>query len=122
MNERKAREEGLSFTGIYSHDKNEVKERIVKERKERPKARIVLATVPPDKLSRGHHGTGYSAYADEVYFAYENMKSFENYSASYNASIKRIEDEYKEKVLLAEQTYAQNKARFEEAKKLIEEN
>ena len=120
MNERKAREEGLSFTGIYSHDKEEVKERISKERKERPKARIILVTVPPNKLSRGHHGTGYSAYADEVYFAYENMKAFKNYSESYNASIKRIEDEYKEKILLAEKTYAKNKAKFEEAKAIVE--
>jgi len=51
---------GYSFTGSFGWDKEEQKERAVKERKDGYKALVVCK--PPSPLSRGHHGIGYSVY------------------------------------------------------------
>ena len=69
MNEQNARAEGLRFTGSYSHDKEEMKTKAKAIRTQGFNARVV--NTPPDKLSRGYHGMGYSVYADAKYFAAE---------------------------------------------------
>jgi len=61
MNKRQAINEGYVFTGAYSRDKNEMKERAKKMRQDGYLA--VVVDVPPDKLSRGYGGGGYSVYA-----------------------------------------------------------
>lgn len=78
MTEREAEQQGLSFTGIYSSNKEEVKTRIAKERKEKPKARIVLVRVPHNPLSRSYcrGGCGWSAYACPKYRAYDRLEEF----------------------------------------------
>jgi hypothetical protein len=90
MNEKQAEARGYSFTGIYSHDKEEVKSRIAEERKKGNKA--LLVNVPPSKYSRGHHGMGYSAYI---------LKSPENIKAEkierQKRTISNIEFELKRK-------------------------
>jgi len=60
MNERQARQAGYSFTGCYSHDKEEMKARAKEERAKGNKA--IVVNVPTSKLSRGYHGMGYSVY------------------------------------------------------------
>ena len=92
MNERQAQQEGLNFTGIYSFNKDEVKNRITDIRREFPKARIVLVNVPHSKLSRSGPGMGYSAYADEVYRAYETIKSAGDVQADHASRVKYIQD------------------------------
>lgn len=74
MKEREAEQQGLSFTGIYSSDKEVVKARIAQLREEHPDARIILVRVPHNKLSRGHGNGGYSAYADRVYFLQKQIR------------------------------------------------
>lgn len=102
MTENQAEQEGLTFTGIYARSKDEVKERIAKERKEHPKARLVLVTVPDSKLSRGGRGTGYAAYGDEVYQAYQTLKEARRYVDGTAAALKYLKDEYDKQVKEAE--------------------
>lgn len=72
MNERKAIQEGLSFTGSYSHYKDEQK---VEAQKIRARGfRAVVVTIPHNPLSRSNNGNGYSVYADEKYFANELLE------------------------------------------------
>jgi len=66
MTKLQAIQQGLSFTGSYSHDKEEQKFNAGEIRKQGYRA--VVVNVPPDKLSRGHHGMGYSVYAEKRYF------------------------------------------------------
>jgi hypothetical protein len=60
MNKRQAQQKGYVFTGAYSHDKEEMKERAAKERAKGNKAMVV--DEPPSKYSRGSRGMGYSVY------------------------------------------------------------
>lgn len=66
MTKQKAQEEGLHFTGFYSHDKVEIKAWMEKMRGQHPKARFIRVTVPQNPLARGYHGTGYSVYVDDI--------------------------------------------------------
>lgn len=60
MNERQAVQAGYSFTGAYSHNREEMKNRAKEERAKGNKA--VVVNTPPNPLSRGHRGMGYSVY------------------------------------------------------------
>lgn len=119
MNKKNAKEQDLRFTGIFSHDKEEVKDRIKKERKEKPGSRIMLVTEPPNRLSRGHHGNGYSAYADEVYFAHERLRTLRHYAERFTKTRKKIREECDAKIEQAEKQFAKDKNAFEEAMKII---
>jgi len=105
MNEKQAKQEGLNFTGIYSSNKDVVKNRIAEIRKEFPKVRIVLVNVPYSKLSRSGPGMGYSAYADEIYRAYDTIKSAGDVQAVHVARVKYIQDK-------ADKELAEEEARF----------
>jgi len=98
MTEKNARQEDLSFTGIYSFYKEEVKARIKEERKERPKARIVLVWSPASKLSRGYSSGGWSAYADEKYSAYSTLERTSKVIDSYDNRVISIKNEYAKKI------------------------
>ena len=60
MTERQARQQGYSFHGAYDHDKDVIKRRAAELRAQGNKA--VVVNVPPNPLSRGYHGMGYSVY------------------------------------------------------------
>lgn len=60
MTEREAVKKGYSFTGAYSHDKEEMKLRAAEERAKGNKA--IVVDTPPSKYSRGYSGMGYSVY------------------------------------------------------------
>jgi hypothetical protein len=60
MNERQAVQVGYVFTGAYSHNKEDMKDRAKKERARGNKA--VVVNIPPNPLSRGSRGMGYSVY------------------------------------------------------------
>jgi len=60
MNKRQAESKGYVFTGAYSHDKEEMKERARAERAKGNKA--VVVDEPASKYSRGCRGMGYSVY------------------------------------------------------------
>ncbi len=60
MNERQAMKLGYVFSGNFSWDKEEMKLRAKELRVLGNKA--VVVTIPPNPLSRSHHGTGYSVY------------------------------------------------------------
>jgi hypothetical protein len=119
MNEVQARQEGLHFTGVYSSNKEEVKERISKERKECPKARIVLVNVPHNKLSRSGPGMGYSAYADNVWSAYRAIEDCTRQLASIPGSRQYYQNEYDMKMKeLADKELSLNRA-LNEARDLL---
>ena len=63
MNKRQAMEKGYQSTGVYSHDKEEVKTRITREKAEGNRA--VLVPVPASPLSRGHSGGGWAMWRIE---------------------------------------------------------
>ena len=60
MNKIEATQKGYVFTGAYSHNKEEMKERAKAERAKGNKACVV--EVPSSKYSRGYRGMGYSVY------------------------------------------------------------
>jgi hypothetical protein len=67
MNERQAREKGLSFTGCYKRNKDELQERLLEFRKNGYKVYIV--TEPVSQYSRScDKSPGYSIYAEQRYF------------------------------------------------------
>jgi len=92
MREKQAMREGYTFSGAYSWDKEEIKAEAKAERKKGNKA--VMVTVPPDKLSRGYHGDGYSVYWIE---SPENKKAKEILRAKKN--VERLEKGLYEKEL-----------------------
>jgi hypothetical protein len=61
MNKQQAINAGYVFTGAYSRDKNEMKERAGKIKQDG--YLTVVVEEPKDKLSRGYGGRGYSVYA-----------------------------------------------------------
>jgi hypothetical protein len=60
MTEQDARAQGYEFSGAYSNDKAEMKERAKKEKANGNKA--IVVNVPTSKLSRGSKAMGYSVY------------------------------------------------------------
>jgi hypothetical protein len=98
MNKRQAIEEGLHFTGIYNSSKDEVKQKIAGYRIQYPKARIVLVEEPFDKLSRNYPGKGYSAYADDIYSAYETIARNKDITENHQKTIEYYKNEYEKKV------------------------
>ena len=121
MNERMAESQGLQFTGIYKRDKEEVKQRIAEERAKRPKARIILVTVPDSPLSRGGRGTGYSAYADSVYFAYDIRDSARGVIDGKTKAIEYLKGEYEKKLIEVENRFQQAVMQLQESDILIGE-
>ena len=67
MNRKQAEEKGYSSTGVYSKDREVIKLAVKEEKKKGNKA--VTVSIPPNKYSRGHHGTSHSMFV---------MKSAEN--------------------------------------------
>lgn len=98
MNEKQARAEGLSSTGIYARSKDEVRKQIKQKRIERPKAHIVLVTIPDNPLSRGTIGVGYSAYADEYYQAYNTLDRAKPWIDGHLAHLQRLKEDYEKLV------------------------
>ena len=120
MTEQRAEEEGLSFTGIYSSDKEKVKARIKEERKERPKARIVLVWSPSSKLSRGSCSGGWSAYADETkYSAYDTIERATKFIDGYTNSINSVKRQYDEKIAKIIAKHAEVVIALKEAKEIL---
>lgn len=60
MNERRAKEAGYTFTGIYSWNKEEVKKRATELRAKGN--RVMVVHSPGSKYARGGSGGGWSAY------------------------------------------------------------
>ena len=57
-------DKGYSFTGFYSHNREEAKQEALKLRKLGKNARIVL--IAGNKYSRGGSSDGYSVYSKEA--------------------------------------------------------
>lgn len=91
--ERAARE-GFRFTGIYSSDREEVKRRLEEMRAKYPQAKFVFVNVPPNPLSRGHHGMGYEVQGNEVYRYLDAVDATQKQIANYDTSAAYIKGEY----------------------------
>ncbi len=77
MNEKQAREKDYTYTGCYSHDKEELKTK-KKERFTDKGYRAVIVTVPHNPLSRSNYGTGYTIYVEERYRTDEEIERLSN--------------------------------------------
>lgn len=119
MNEQQAHAQGLHFTGIYSSDKEEVKTRIANDRKKYSKARIVLVNVPHSKLSRSGPGMGYSAYADDIYSAYDLIEHAGDVHQDHADRMAAIEAEYKKKLAEEETRFTDLAAKVMTAREKI---
>jgi len=121
MNENKARELGLSFTGLYSSDKKEFDKSFVKYKLAHPKARIVKVWTPTSKLSRGWcaGAGGWSAYADEKYFAYGIKAEAERVINDHDAVLERLKKEYDKQVVLQNEKFKTAKKKFEDAESVL---
>ena len=110
MNKRQAENEGFSFTGIYNRNKEDTKKEIAEEREKRPKAKIRLVD----------SNTGYSAYADDAYFAYTTIQDTAIIIDRHQDTLERLKVEYEEKVHEAEERYNTASQRKADAEKLLE--
>ena len=89
MNKRDAAAEGLTFTGIYSHNKAEVKARALAIRNAGFRARVV--DVPTSKYSRGSQALGYSVYVGPGYDeAVTARREWENAPATISYADKKL--------------------------------
>ena len=110
MNKKQAMNEGLSFTGIYSWNKETVQQRIKEERQKRPKARIILIS----------EDNGYSAYADDKYQAYNVLENTTRIIESVANRLECAKKKYEEECNDINNNYNASLARKEEAEKLLE--
>jgi hypothetical protein len=119
MTENQAQQEGLHFTGIYNWDKEDVKKQIADRRAKYPKARIVMVNTPPSKLSRGHHGMGYSGYADDIYSAYQTLENSTPIIDNHNTRLNSLKIEYETKVEEENKLFADHLMKVQQAKEKI---
>ena len=98
MNKHTAESKGCDFTGGYSWDKDEVQKRLYEYRKKYPDCKFYLVSEPPNPLSRGHHGTGYSVYACKKYNAYKSLEYVDSFMAGYAAQVDNLQREFMAKV------------------------
>ena len=99
MKEQQARNEGLVFTGSYGWDKEEQKAKAAAIRKLGYKA--VVVNVPPNPLSRGHHGMGYSVYVEPRLQNDENAKRLQQSVSSHASRLAAIRADYEAKMTAA---------------------
>jgi len=100
MTEERAIQEGLHYTGMYNRDKEKTKAEIADARKQYPKARIVLVREPDSKLSRGYTpgACGWSAYADDIYSAYQAIESSKNVIGNYQHRYNYFKQQFDEQI------------------------
>jgi hypothetical protein len=119
MNRQNAEAEGLSFTGLYSSNKEEYKARLVDMKAARPKARFVTVWSPTSKLSRSYcaGGGGWSAYADAKYFAYSVREDSLGVINRHEPLLLKLKQDYDKAVAeaMSQLTYAQEKLKTAEA-------
>jgi hypothetical protein len=122
MNEKQAMEKGYGFTGAYSHDKDEMKTRLEEYKKVGYKGAVV--SIPPNPLSRGHHGMGYSVYIEERYFLDEREEKIKNSLKGIDGRKKRALEKYHEALKEIEQdkdSLEKNLLMIGEKKELLKE-
>jgi len=98
MTKQKAHEQGLSFTGIYSWDKEAVKRQLAEIRIKYSSAHFTLVREPPDPLSRGQSSGGYSVYADSRYSALREVEECTQKIANHPNRLASLKIEYDKKV------------------------
>jgi len=100
MNEKTAIVEGLSFTGLYSSDKDDFSKSMALAKKSHPNARIVTVWKPASKLSRSYcsGGGGWAAYADERYFAYERQEEASRIIGTHDSILISLRLEYEKAI------------------------
>lgn len=97
MNEITARQNGLSYTGIYSRDKDEAKVRLGEIRKQGYKAQLV--TVKDSPYSRSACiGQGYSVYVEARYFRDQQAVNYRRSLANFPTEVQRLQDELAAKI------------------------
>lgn len=104
MNEQQATRDGLSFTGIYSHNKDEVKVQ-AKELREQG-YRVVMCNVPSNPLSRSNNGMGYSVYAEKKYFSDQRLISLKKQLSDLPALKATLLAKHKQELIDIEKAYA----------------
>ena len=97
MNEITAKQNGLSFTGVYSRDVEEVKVRLAEIRKQGYKAQLV--TIKDSPYSRSACiSQGYAVYTEPRYQQDQHAASLRGRIASHPAEVQRLRDELAAKI------------------------
>jgi len=109
MNKKQAKADGLEFTGIYNRFKEDTQERIKTERVLRPKSRIVMIA----------EDDGYSAYADDKYFAYGIIKEATLCINEHENIVTNLQKEYERDLVEAGQELMKNLLRKKYAQKIL---
>lgn len=87
MTARQAEREGLSFTGIYGRDSQEVNAQIARDKADAKRLGLKL------RIVKVYESSGFSAYADQdEYNALRKLKSAETRKKIYLNDEKRIRD------------------------------
>jgi hypothetical protein len=98
MTEQKAREKGLEFTGHYERSSDDIDIKISALRKQYPDCKFYVVTVPPNPLSRGYHGNGYSIYATPLYSILKAIAHCKEAISYHDDRVKGIQTEYYRKL------------------------
>jgi len=90
MNEETALRRGYDTTGHFTWDRDELKPKLAEYHKQGYKALIV--SIPPNPLSRGHHGTGYGIVVESRYYVDQRVKASKATIDSFSARSQAIMD------------------------------
>lgn len=119
MNEKQAEAIGLGFTGIFSFNKEEMKQKAIEIRKKYPKAKCRVITEKHNPLSGNSHGDEYSIYCDNVYFAYLKVERLQQIITDYPNKRKFLIEKQQKELLNSDLEFSNKQIEFVEAKKLI---
>jgi len=121
MNKKNAVAEGLSFTGLYSSNKEEFLQRMAEAKKSHPKARILTVWEPANKLSRSYcsGGGGWAAYADAKYFAYNQQEEAIRVIASHESIVELMKMEYEKAIEKEKEKVKVAREKMEAALKIL---
>lgn len=120
MTEKEALSQNLHFTGIYTRTKEVLMDRILAERIKKPKARIVIVTVPTSKFSRGSHAPGYSAYGNDLYSAYGVVQRAGDYKENHEKRLENLKTEYERELEKENERFRLQSESVEEAQAKID--
>ena len=112
MTERQAAQMNYGFTGAYSRDKAEMQQEVRDLKAKGYKA--VVCTVPDSPYSRGCIGTGYSVYAERLFFVDKSIAHQNGVISRSDARRAHEKEEY-------EKELAKIDAQEAEAKRVLDE-
>lgn len=119
MNKKTAAQRGYEHTGHFAwgYEREKLKPHLEEYRRQEYKA--IIASCPPDPLSRGHHGTSYIIMVEPRFYVDQRVKAAKATIDSFSAKSQAIMDAH---VANAQREIAELSAKRDEAAKWLEEH